>query len=67
MNISKTNANILTPFSANLFPIKKIISPSFHFCLNAHFNFPLVLRVSAKNHAYDFFCSKYIVCDFDGV
>ena len=41
MNISKTNANILTPFSANLFPIKKIISPSFHFCQNAYFNFPL--------------------------
>ena len=39
MDVSKNKANITTPFLANLFPIKIIISPNFYFCLNAYLNF----------------------------
>ena len=34
MDVSKNKANITTPFPVNLFPIKMIISPNFHFYLN---------------------------------
>ena len=45
MDVSKTKANITTQFPAILFPIRMIISPNFHFCLNAHLNFPLIFWV----------------------
>ena len=45
MDASKNKANITTPFVANLFPIKMIIFPNFHFCPNTHLNFPLIFWV----------------------
>ena len=45
MNVSKNNANITMPFPANFFPMKMIIHPNFHFCLNTHLIFPLIFWV----------------------
>ena len=42
MDVTKNKANMATPFPANLFTIQMIISPNFHFCLNAHLNFSLM-------------------------
>ena len=45
MDVLENKTGIATQFPEILFPIKMVISPNFHFCLNAHLNFPLVFWV----------------------
>ena len=45
MNVSKNKANITMPYPTNFFPMKMIIHPNFHFCLDTHLIFPLIFWV----------------------